>query len=269
MDRDLNDLNLWPIGNCQVSALVDGRAGMVWSCVPRIDGDPIFCSLVNGSNSEEGVWRLELEDQVSATTSYKRNSATLVTRLEDASGAKLDVIDFCPRFRRSGRMYRPVAIIRIVRQVEGTPRLRVTLSPMTGYGSRVAEQSSGTNHLRFLLETGSMRMTTDAPVGMIKKGLSFRVERDLHFFMGPDEPFNGNVAHIVRDMEESTEEYWRWWVRGLATPRDWQAQVIRAAITLKLCQHEETGAIVAAMTTSIPEAAQLRTELGLSILLDP
>src|SRR3546814_14575786 len=84
--------------------------------------------------------------------------------------------------------------------------------------------------------------------------LVFRVESDLHFFLGPDEPFTGNVRESVRGMEEATGQYWRSWVRGLATPMDWQDAVIRAAITLKLCQHEETGAIVAALTTSIPEA---------------
>ena len=53
----------------------------------------------------------------------------------------------------------------------------------------------------------------------------------------------------------ATAAEWRDWVRGLAIPLEWQDVVIRSAITLKLCQHEETGAIVAALTTSIPEHA--------------
>ena len=56
-------------------------------------------------------------------------------------------------------------------------------------------------------------------------------------------------------MEQSTRKYWQEWVRSLAIPLEWQKEVIRCAITLKLCQHEETGAIVAALTTSVPEAA--------------
>src|SRR3546814_10271704 len=93
-------------------------------------------------------------------------------------------------------------------------------------------------------------------LGYLMQELAFRVESDLHFFLGPDEPFTGNVRESVRGMEEATGQYWRSWVRGLATPMDWQDEVIRAAITLKLCQHEETGAIVAALTTSIPAAPQ-------------
>ena len=86
------------------------------------------------------------------------------------------------------------------------------------------------------------------------EGRSFRLEKSLHFFLGPDEPFVGNVTQTLATMLHQTADHWRDWVRGLAIPLEWQRIVIRAAITLKLCQHEETGAIVAALTTSIPEA---------------
>ncbi|HMO75924.1 MAG TPA: glycoside hydrolase family 15 protein [Sphingopyxis sp.] len=254
MAEPLSDLSLWPIGNCQVSALVDGAAGFVWGCVPRVDGDPTFCALMNGDRQGDGVWRFALEGQVRATPRYSRNTPILVTRLEADDGSAVDIIDFCPRSERSGRMYRPVAFARIVRPVAGNPRLRMTLSPMRDHGAELAPTTRGTNHVRYLVGTQPLRLTTDAPVGYVIEDLAFRVEADLHFFLGPDEPFTGNVRETVRGMEEATGQYWRGWVRGLATPMDWQDAVIRAAITLKLCQHEETGAIVAALTTSIPEA---------------
>lgn len=254
MADPLSSLSLWPIGNCQVSGLLDGEAGLVWGCVPRVDGDPIFCSLMNGERQAEGVWRFALAGQVRAVPRYRRNSPILVTRLEAEDGSAVDVIDFCPRFERSGRMYRPVAYVRIVRPVAGNPRISMNLSPMRDFGAERAATTRGTNHIRYLIGTQPIRLTTDAPVGYVMQDLSFRVEQDLHFFLGPDEPFTGNVAQAVRGMEEATENYWRSWARGLATPMDWQGAVIRAAITLKLCQHEETGAIVAALTTSIPEA---------------
>jgi GH15 family glucan-1,4-alpha-glucosidase len=100
-----------------------------------------------------------------------------------------------------------------------------------------------------------LRLTTDAPVGHVVEGRCFRLEKPLHFFLGPDEPFVGNVGHTLAAMLHQTADHWREWVRGLAIPLEWQSVVIRAAITLKLCQHEETGAIVAALTTSVPEAA--------------
>ncbi len=248
------DLELWPIGNCQISALVDRAGAIVWSCVPRVDGDPVFCSLMNGDNRDEGTWRIELVGQVSATQAYIRNTPILLTRLDAEDGSAVEVLDFCPRHEGKGRMYRPVAIGRIVRPVAGNPRIRVVLTPMRDYGAARAETTHGTNHIRYLTGPQALRLSTDAPVGYILEGRPFRVEDDLHFFLGPDEPFAGPLREDIRRMEQATRGYWQRWVRGLATPVEWQAEVIRCAITLKLCQHEETGAIVAALTTSIPEA---------------
>lgn len=254
----MSGLDLWPIGNCQVSALVDDAAGFVWGCQPRVDGDPLFCALLEPKDQDtapRGLWRVSLESQSSASARYIKNTPILVTRLTDADGGAVDVYDFCPRFERTGRMYRPVAFVRVVRPVSGAPRLRVELNPAKDWGAAPAERTSGTNHIRYLLKPQPLRLTTDAPVIHLLEGRSFRIEKDLHFFLGPDEPFVGNVTQVLATMLHQTADHWRDWVRGLAIPLEWQRTVIRAAITLKLCQHEETGAIVAALTTSIPEAA--------------
>jgi GH15 family glucan-1,4-alpha-glucosidase len=258
----LSSLNLWPIGNCQVSALVDEAAGFVWGCAPAVDGDPLFCSLLEpkdgpqtGGDQRRGEWRIALENQARVEQRYLRNTPILITRLVDADGNSADVYDFCPRFERSGRMYRPVAFVRIVRPISGAPRIRIALNPAANWGAKDAERTSGTNHIRYLLKPQPLRLTTDAPVGHVLESRAFRLEKSLHFFLGPDEPFVGDVGHSLATMLHQTSDEWRGWVRGLAIPLEWQNVVIRAAITLKLCQHEETGAIVAALTTSIPEAA--------------
>jgi len=254
----VSNLNLWPIGNCQVSALIDEQARFVWACQPHVDGDPLFCGLLGPKGEAKlprGEWRVAVEDQVSCTQHYLRNTPILVSRLTDANGGIAEVYDFCPRFARQGRMYRPVAFVRIVRPVAGSPRLRMELNPSTNWGARDAERTSGSNHIRFLTKPQALRLTTDAPVGHILDGRCFRLEKALHFFLGPDEPFVGNIGHTLATMLHETSDEWRGWVRGLAVPLEWQKVVIRAAITLKLCQHEETGAIVAALTTSVPEAA--------------
>ena len=249
------NLELWPIGNCQVSGLIDQSGSLVWGCIPRVDGDPVFCSLLNGEQNQAGVWRFELEGQVSASQEYIRNTPILVTRLESEDGSVIEVLDFAPRYEGKGRMYRPVAFGRIVRPIAGNPRIKVIMRPMKNYGAGLAETTNGTNHIRYLVGPQALRLSTDAPVGYILEQRTFRIEEDTHFFLGPDEPFAGNLREEIRRMEQSTRKYWQEWVRSLAIPLEWQKEVIRCAITLKLCQHEETGAIVAALTTSIPEAA--------------
>jgi len=252
-------LDLWPIGNCQVSALVDRAGRFVWACVPRVDGDPVFSSLLDSNRPSaegaRGFWEIDLEDCVDTQQHYVRNTPILVTRHADAAGNAIEVIDFCPRIHRHGRMYRPVAFARIVRPVSGSPRIKVRLRPSCDWGASAPETTRGSNHIRYLLTDTTLRLTTSAPIGWIENERLFRVERPLHFFLGPDESFVGDIGDALDTMLEHTTQEWRHWVRALATPVEWQDAVIRSAITLKLCQHEETGAIVAALTTSVPEHA--------------
>ncbi|WP_338501878.1 glycoside hydrolase family 15 protein [Sphingomonas kaistensis] len=251
----MSSLDLWPIGNCQVSALIDGAGDLVWACVPRVDGDPLFSSLLGGEQPERGMWAIDLEGEATVEQSYLRNTPILTTRKVDEAGNGVEITDFCPRFYRLGRTYRPAAFVRLVRPIGGSPRVRIRLRPTQNWGEAAAALPGGSNHIRYALPTLPMRLTTDAPVTLIRDEKFFRLERPLVFFLGPDEPFSDDLTRATSDMLASTAAEWREWVRGLATPVEWQEAVIRAAIALKLCQHEETGAIVAAMTTSIPEHA--------------
>lgn len=249
-------LDLWPIGNCQVSALIDRAGRFVWACVPRVDGDPAFSNLLAGEGADgAGAWAIDLEDCVSTEQTYVRNTPILVTRHIDNAGNAVEVVDFCPRTERHDRVYRPTAFARIVRPVSGSPRIRVRLHPTHSWGRHDVERIMGSNHIRYCAPGWNMRLSTTAPVGMLNEERAFRVEKPLHFFLGPDEGFVGPLGATIDQMLADTEAGWRHWVRGLAIPAEWQDVVIRAAITLKLCQHEETGAIVAALTTSIPEHA--------------
>ena len=252
-------LDLWPIGNCQASALVDRAGRMVWGCVPRVDGDPVFSALLDHKDWDDpqarGFWAIELENCVAVEQHYIRNTPILVTRQRDAQGSAIDIYDFCPRHKHKGRMYRPVAFIRIVRPVSGSPRIRVKLRPATSWNADTVPITYGSNHIRMVLSYMAMRVSTNAPIGLIAQESWFRLESDIHFFMGPDEGFSDALRPAIERMLDDTINEWQLWVRGLAIPAEWQEAVIRSAITLKLCQHEETGAIVAALTTSIPEHA--------------
>ncbi len=251
-------LDLAPIGNCAVSALLDRNACFTWSCLPRVDGEPFFSALLGGvdpvDDSATGLWAIDLEGRTTSRQHYVGNSAILLTTLEDAHGNSIEITDFAPRFHRSGRTYRPTAFVRVVRVLAGSPRIRVRLRPTTGWSSAPPPTTSGSNHIRYLVPRHPMRLTTDAPIGHVIGERWFRLERTLVMFLGPDEPFSGDLAANARSFYDQTLADWQQWARGLAVPLEWQKVVIRAAIGLRLCTHEETGAIVAALTTSIPES---------------
>jgi GH15 family glucan-1,4-alpha-glucosidase len=250
-------LDLFPIGNCAASALIDRSGRFVWACAPRVDGDPFFSALLGGKDpaeeSAQGLWAVEVEGAVDVRQAYLRNTPILRTEIRAADGAAVEIIDFSPRFSRLGRRYRPLAFVRMVRPLAGAPRIRIRLRPMMNYGEQPCYQTAGSNHIRYVGQEVTLRLTTDAPVSHIQHERAFRLEEPLGMFLGPDEGLDADVPSITQRMLRETSDYWRGWVRTLSVPLEWQEAVIRAAITLKLCAYEETGAIVAALTTSVPE----------------
>ncbi len=250
----MSTLNLGVIGNCSFSALIDEKARIVWSCMPRFDGDPVFHELVNSNGSQAGFFDVALENYTRSEQMYLRNTAVLRTVLHDNNGSSVEIIDFAPRFYNRGRMFRPNTLVRRIRPLHGNPRIRIRMRPRFEYGSVGPQITHGSNHVRYVSSGLTLRLTTNAPVSYVLQETPFVLQRPLDLVLGPDETLQNGIEDTARDFEERTTEYWRVWVRRLALPIEWQEAVIRAAITLKLCAFEETGAIIAAMTTSIPEA---------------
>ncbi|HUO82787.1 MAG TPA: glycoside hydrolase family 15 protein [Gammaproteobacteria bacterium] len=252
----MSDLNLAVIGNCQISALLDARGRIVWSCLPRFDGDPVFNALLAGDADAagDGFFAVQLTDCVHAEQRYLENTPVVETLLHDSGGAIVRLLDFAPRFNQFGRTFRPVMLARMLEPLQGSPRVRIRLRPSFGYGSASPTRTFGSNHIRYVGPGQALRLTTDASISDVLEEHEFLLERALTLLLGPDETVADSVHRVGRLFFEETCDYWRGWARGLSIPFEWQEPVIRAAITLKMCAYEDTGAVVAAMTTSIPEA---------------
>jgi GH15 family glucan-1,4-alpha-glucosidase len=242
------------IGNCAVASLIGREGRHVWFCFPRLDGDPLFCSLLGGNTPDTGFMDVVVRDATGSSQAYVTNTPVLETIITDKTGARLKMIDFAPRFERFGRTFRPPLLVRRIVPVQGRPRLRVRIKPRFNYGAVAAAVNIGSNHVRHVGPNSTLRITSDMPISYILDETEFVLDRPLSLFVGADEPIPENPDTLSQSFLAETIIYWQRWVRGLSLPFDWQEEVIRSAITLKLCSYEDTGAIVAALTTSIPEA---------------
>lgn len=245
-------LDIAVIGNGRTAALIEPSSRIVWWCLPRYDGDPVFCRLVSGEE-EKGFTDVVLDGFAETKSDYLRNTAIVVTELVAKDGSAVRITDFAPRFQSYGRTFRPPQLIRIVEPLSGTPRITIRFRPTHRYGEPVQARAGGSNHIRFWRDEVPIRLTTDAPISYIEKETSFVLTRAVHMVFGVDEPFEGSLETTSREACERTRDYWLEWARRLAFSFDWQDEIIRAGITLKLSNYEETGAVVAALTTSIPE----------------
>lgn len=250
----MSSLELGVVGNCGFNALINRRGRVVWCCFPRLDGDPIFNSLINGDDPSAGFMEITLENFVRAEQHYEPNTAILRTRLYDSAGAGIEIVDFAPRRIHYERVFRPAMLIRRLRPLNGTPRITVKVRPTHHYGAERMQSVCGSNHIRYLASDLTLRLTTDLPISYVKQETPFLLEGPADILLGPDKPLRRAIGTAAREEYEQTHKYWRDWTRNLAIPYQWQDAVIRSAITLKLCSFEESGAIIAAMTTSIPES---------------
>jgi len=247
-------LDLALIGNGTVGAFVDPAGEINWACFPRFDGDPMFCSLLK-PGPDSGSFAIELLDRVRVEQKYLHNTPVVVTRLTDSAGGAIEITDFSPRFWYRGRLFCPMMIVRRVQRLAGHPRIRVRARPAQTYGQPLSATTHGSNHIRYVGNPLVLRLTSDVPVTAILEENAFFVDDTVTLVLGPDETLQEAAGEVGKHFLSETTAYWRDWVRSLAIPFEWQDAVIRAAITLKLNVFEDTGAIVAALTTSIPEAA--------------
>ena len=246
-------LDLAVIGNGRTAALVDPTARLVWWCFPRFDSDPVFCRLLSGEE-EKGFSDVVLDGMVASQSEYLRNTAIVSTVLTDHQGGSLRITDFAPRYRQLGRVFRPPQLIRTIEPIAGLPRITIRFRPTQDYGNPISKHSVGSNHIRYQHDSTVIRLTTDAPLSLVEREAPFVLTRPLHLIFGVDEQFQGNIEATCREFRDRTIDYWMDWVRGLSISYDWQDEIIRAAITLKLSTFDDTGGIIAAHTTSIPEA---------------
>jgi GH15 family glucan-1,4-alpha-glucosidase len=254
--RRHNTLDLGLIGNSRTNALIDKNAAIVWWCYPAFDSDPLCCALLEPKGEAEGAGIIDVKFEGATLVEqiYERNSAILVSRFQDPEGNAIEVTDFAPRFYLHGRMFSPSMLVRIIRRTAGRPRIALRVRPAVEYGSKRAEAHTGAHHISYRGADDSIRLTTDAAIASITHEKPFFLQDSVTLLIGPDETVAGSPREVGRSFHEQTLQYWHQWVRNLAIPFEWQDVVIRAAITLKLNAFEDSGAIIAAVTTSVPEA---------------
>ncbi len=240
------------IGNCQISALVTEAGSVDWLCLPRPDSEPVFGRLLD---PEGGHFSVAFPDgaQVQCEQRYLENTNILITEMEDSDGARIRITDFCPRFGQYGRRFRPMYLFRVVEPIKGTPRIQVECKPVSGWNKEPAPFTRGNSHLRFTIRDEQLRLTTDMPLTYVADGSAFNLEKKHYLALTWGSAIQDDVEEVVERFLAQTRDYWLVWVKHCNIPPHFQKEVIRSALALKLHCYEDTGAILAALTTSLPE----------------
>lgn len=237
------------IGNCAFSALVDKNATVKWLCWPRFDSDFVFGSILG-----KGLGEFSITPRTPYQTQqvYLENTNILSTSFKSEEG-DFEVIDFAPRFFDRERPQKPLMLFRKVKYQGGRPRLKIQISPVGCYGQFRPQVVSNSHELRFLGLGSQLQLTTNVPLCYILEERSFVLSHDLYLVLSWGLPLETPLISTCEEFLRKTQEYWWTWVERCTLPKVFTSEVIRSALALKLHQYEDTGAIIAATTTSLPE----------------
>jgi len=239
------------IGDLESAALVDRHGSIDWLCVPRFDSGAIFAGLLGGP--ENGHWTIQPEGEFeSPRRRYRGDTLVLETELETSSGA-VRLIDFMPP-----RELRP-EVVRIVEGVRGRVEMRMELVIRFDYGSIVPWVRNLDGTLVGIAGPDAVLLRT--PVEL--EGRNLRTYASFAVAEGDRIPFvlRWTPSHEAlpsriepeRALDE-TVSFWEEWAARCTYEGPWHDAVQRSLLTLKALTYAPTGGIVAAPTTSLPEA---------------
>lgn len=241
------------IGNCAYMAYVDDTAAVQWMCMPRFDSSFVFGGLLD--KEKGGRFSVQPAGEFESKQYYLTNTNILCTEFKAADGS-FRVIDFAPRFYQYERHYRPLMMVRKLECISGSPEIVVECSPRGQYGEMQPEEVVASNHIRYLNMDSQVRLTTDIPLSYISQKKRFVLSRNKYLVFTYGEPLEAPLADTAERFLLQTMRYWERWVRSTYIPDIYQSEVIRSALVLKLHQYEDTGAIIASGTTSLPESPE-------------
>ncbi len=239
-------------GNGRVLGLVSPTSAIEWLCLPRFDSASVFGRLLDARRG--GTFRvLRGGAEVRGDIAYVPNTNVLRTRFSGDDGT-YDVIDFAPRLPRGLSVDAPIEVVRIVRPVSGTPRVSFDFDPRPEYATVTPTLVPAGGGLE--IHGGALRMhlLTNLPVAYLENRAEVALRAPIFFVLGLGHAAaQRELAEVERDLAH-TVAGWRAWAKSCALPTFAPAAVLRSALCLKLHAFEDTGAIIAATTTSIPEA---------------
>src|SRR5690625_1974251 len=238
------------IGNCSYIAHIDRYGDIIWMCWPRFDSSFLFGSLLDSSKG--GQFSIRSHNIQKTEQFYIQNTNVLCTEITNSEGT-FRITDFAPRFKLHERNFKPLMLIRKIEAIHGNPRIQVCCHLVKRYGDVKLKAYPSSNHIDFMGTDVPIRLSTNCSINYILDHEYFVLNEPKYLIMTYGNPLETPLTSTAEDFLKKTIEYWQTWVKNTSIENVYQAEIIRSALVLKLHQYEDTGAIIAASTTSLPE----------------
>src|SRR5690554_4942423 len=242
------------IGNCRSGALVSNKGSIEWLCLPKFDSGSVFAKLLD--EEKGGSFEIEVENEVSITQEYEKNSNVLITRFVSRDGI-FEVHDFMPRYKLdNGSYYTPPDVIRYVKHLYGAPVVRFKYDPRLEYAKYLTKTEIHASFVKSTTQRGdydSVYLYSSMNISDVVCNQPLTITQDEFVMM------TYNQKLLKQDVSRSymklvrTNAYWLTWADRTTKFAKYNEEINRSALVLKLLSYDKSGAILAALTTSLPE----------------
>lgn len=252
----MENLNYGAIGNCRTAALISEKGSIDWLCLPDFDSPSVFAKILD--KEKGGHFSIIVDESYQIKQQYVSHTNVLKTSFSSAEGA-FDLLDFMPRYKTGDikEHYLAPEIYRLIRHKHGTPRFRVDFFPKLDYARETTAYHYEKDYVKIytkenMMDTLYFYSSIDAK--KVIEGEEIELTQNEYFLLS----YNQKLVKINRqraDLEyQRTKIYWMNWTNRSRKFEDYNEVIERSMLVLKLMSYHRTGAVLAALTTSIPES---------------
>jgi GH15 family glucan-1,4-alpha-glucosidase len=250
----MNNLDYGIIGNCKSAALISKTGSIDWCCLPDFDSSSVFAKILDTERG--GFFAIEPVGKYTIRQKYLDKTNILMTEFSRGENA-FQICDFMPRYRtEAGTYHCPPDVIRFIRRISGQPRFRVRFEPRPAYAQDATQIEGTDDFIKAKTAKGpyeSVYLYSDLPFEKIIHARPITLEQDSFLILSYNQKLFKPDLDWVRLEFQRTKVYWMGWAAKTQVLTQYQKQVERSALVLKLLAYQKTGAILAAVTTSLPE----------------
>ncbi|KVV16243.1 glycoside hydrolase family 15 protein [Flavobacterium sp. TMP13] len=250
----MNNLNYGIIGNCRSAALISDKGSIDWCCLPEFDSASVFAKILDDNIG--GSFEIITDDHYFRTQKYLENTNILVTTFDNGTDV-FEVNDFMPRYKKDNGDYNiPPEIIRYFRKISGRPQFAILYDPKLEYASGVTSTFVKEDHVISVSNTlkfDSLFLYSNFCKQSISESKLIELEDDGYILMAYNEKIFLPTLAKIRLEFERTKTYWLGWADRTTEYKKFNKEILRSVLTLKMLSYQKTGAVLAAITTSLPE----------------
>jgi GH15 family glucan-1,4-alpha-glucosidase len=251
----MKNLNYGVIGNCKSAALISEMGNIEWMCLPAFDSSSVFAKLLD--DKKGGSFDITVKNLLTVKQSYIPRTNILVTRFKSDEGV-FEIFDFMPRYESqdNGGKYTPPDVIRYFKHIDGGPEFMIDYSPKLEYAQFQTKNIIEGNYIKSTTQKGaydSLYFYSSFNLDAVLNSTQIKLIKDEYCLISYNQKLIEQDVRRANLKMERTKVYWLNWTEHTTSFRKYEEEIIRSALTLKMLSFDKSGAILAALTTSLPE----------------